>query len=50
MIKSFHRFTNHYSVGFEKVVMASADEMNSSSVSLHLGPLELNWKLAFSVR
>uniref|UniRef100_A0A182VW89 Gustatory receptor n=1 Tax=Anopheles minimus TaxID=112268 RepID=A0A182VW89_9DIPT len=49
LIKSFHHFTNLYNAEFERIVKISADQMNDSSVALHLGPIELNWKLAFSM-
>uniref|UniRef100_A0A182M3X8 Gustatory receptor n=1 Tax=Anopheles culicifacies TaxID=139723 RepID=A0A182M3X8_9DIPT len=49
LIKSFHHFTNLYNVEFERLVKISADQMNDGSVALHLGPIELNWKLAFSM-
>ena len=32
------------------MIKVSADEVNRDNVALHVGPVELNWKLAFSVR
>ncbi|XP_049285335.1 uncharacterized protein LOC125764798 [Anopheles funestus] len=49
LIKSFHHFTNLYNVEFERMVKISAGQIYDGSHTVHLGPTELNWKLAFSM-
>uniref|UniRef100_A0A182PR61 Gustatory receptor n=1 Tax=Anopheles epiroticus TaxID=199890 RepID=A0A182PR61_9DIPT len=49
LIESFHHFTNLNNVAFENMVKISADQINSDNIALHIGPTELNWKLAFSM-
>uniref|UniRef100_A0A6E8V9P3 Gustatory receptor n=1 Tax=Anopheles coluzzii TaxID=1518534 RepID=A0A6E8V9P3_ANOCL len=49
LIECFHHFTNLNNVEFESMIKVSADEVNRDNVALHVGPVELNWKLAFSM-
>uniref|UniRef100_A0A182QPB5 Gustatory receptor n=1 Tax=Anopheles farauti TaxID=69004 RepID=A0A182QPB5_9DIPT len=48
LIQSYHHFTNLYHVEFERLVKDSANHISSRNITLHLGPKELDWKLAFS--
>uniref|UniRef100_A0A182NR10 Gustatory receptor n=1 Tax=Anopheles dirus TaxID=7168 RepID=A0A182NR10_9DIPT len=49
LIQSYHHFTNLHNVEFERLVKDSTNHISSRRITLHLGPMELNWKLAFSM-
>ncbi|XP_035773419.1 uncharacterized protein LOC118456616 [Anopheles albimanus] len=49
LVRQFHMFTNMYHVEFRRFVEESAVCIKTHFLPLHMGPIELNWKLAFSM-
>ncbi|XP_049534810.1 uncharacterized protein LOC125950663 [Anopheles darlingi] len=49
LVKQLHMFTNMYHVEFRGFVEESAVCIKTHFLSLHMGPIELNWRLAFSM-